>query len=117
MIFNGASGRKPQTEARRYVYGVLATILNQERGEDGWFALGPDADESGSSSAQEGARCSARRDDRIAELRKLSKHALSIQDVRRFLRLTDTVEIELARAVLAMADFVERAQLPGGVGT
>jgi hypothetical protein len=46
-IFDGSSGRKPQTEARRFVYGCLASILDngQERGENGWFGLGPDGDE------------------------------------------------------------------------
>jgi hypothetical protein len=46
-LFNGESGRKPQTEARRFVYNVLASILDngQERGENGWFGLGPDGDE------------------------------------------------------------------------
>lgn len=46
-LFNGSNGRKPQTEARRWVYGVIATILDngQERGEHGWFALGPEGDE------------------------------------------------------------------------
>lgn len=46
-LFDGSSGRKPQTEARRWVYGVIATLLqnNQERGEHGWFALGDDGDE------------------------------------------------------------------------
>ena len=46
-VFTGSNGRKPQTEARRWVYGVLATILDngQERGENGWFALGPEGDE------------------------------------------------------------------------
>ena len=38
MKFNGSSGRKPQTEARRYVYGVLATAIEND-GEDmrGWL--------------------------------------------------------------------------------
>jgi len=46
-LFNGESGRKPQTEARRFVYSVLAAVLDntQERGENGWFSLGPDGDE------------------------------------------------------------------------
>lgn len=46
-MFNGKSGRKPQTEARRFVYNVIATLLDnqQERGEHGWFALGDDGDE------------------------------------------------------------------------
>jgi hypothetical protein len=47
LKFNGESGRKPQTEARRWVYAVLATILDNssERSEHGWFSLGPDGDE------------------------------------------------------------------------
>jgi hypothetical protein len=46
-LFDGSSGRKPQSEARRFVYACLATILDngEERGEDGWFAMGPDGDE------------------------------------------------------------------------
>lgn len=36
--FNGDSGRKPQTEARRYVYAVLAAIIaNERRDRGGWF--------------------------------------------------------------------------------
>jgi len=36
--FNGASGRKPQAEARRYVYAVLVAVLNNEFNErDGWM--------------------------------------------------------------------------------
>jgi hypothetical protein len=30
LKFNGASGNKPQTEARRYVYGCLATTLHAD---------------------------------------------------------------------------------------
>jgi hypothetical protein len=46
-IFNGDKGRKPQTEARRWVYGVLGAILDNsvERSENGWFSLGPEGDE------------------------------------------------------------------------
>jgi hypothetical protein len=46
-LFDGSSGRKPQTEARRFVYGVLATILDNslERSEDGWFSMGERGDE------------------------------------------------------------------------
>jgi len=46
-LFNGDSGRKPQAEARRFVYGTLAALLDnsQERGEEGRFALGPDGTE------------------------------------------------------------------------
>lgn len=46
-VFNGDGGRKPQTEARRFVYGCLATICDNdtERSENGWFAMGPEADE------------------------------------------------------------------------
>jgi hypothetical protein len=45
--FRGQSGRKPQTEARAFVYGCLATILDngQERGDEGWFGLGDEGDE------------------------------------------------------------------------
>lgn len=36
--FDGRTGAKPQTEARRYVYRVLATIIVSERTDaDGWF--------------------------------------------------------------------------------
>lgn len=47
MKFDGSSGSKPQTEARRWVYSVMATLLDNdhERGEDGWFSLGSDGDE------------------------------------------------------------------------
>ena len=47
MIFNGDSGRKPQAEARRWVYGVLGAIMDNavERSENGWFSLGPEANE------------------------------------------------------------------------
>ena len=45
-IFNGKSGRKPQTEARRYVYQCIATALgNNQECEDGWFAPTPNFDE------------------------------------------------------------------------
>ena len=40
MIFDGGSGRRPSAEARRYVYGVLAQILDNELGPDekeGWI--------------------------------------------------------------------------------
>lgn len=41
LKFNGGSGRKPQTEARRYVYGTLVVMLlhelrQRETGE-GWM--------------------------------------------------------------------------------
>jgi hypothetical protein len=38
--FNGDSGRRPQAEARRYVYSVLATMLDHElspEAYDGWI--------------------------------------------------------------------------------
>ncbi len=43
--FNGKSGRKPQTEARRWVYGVIAYLLDSdhERSENGWFSMGEEA--------------------------------------------------------------------------
>lgn len=46
MRFTGDNGRKPQTEARRYVYGVIATILDNghERGRNGWFGFGEEED-------------------------------------------------------------------------
>ncbi len=43
--FNGNSGRKPQTEARKWVYGVLAIILDSEDEQTGRFDPGDDADE------------------------------------------------------------------------
>ncbi len=47
MRFNGSSGRKPSTEARRYVYACIAAALDNgtERSGGGWFGLGQDADE------------------------------------------------------------------------
>ncbi len=39
--FNGQTGRKPQTEARRYVYGVLCAMLDSEFNDpdfhEGWM--------------------------------------------------------------------------------
>lgn len=45
-MFTGANGRKPQTEARMYVYRCIAAALDNstERSDDGWFGL-PDGDE------------------------------------------------------------------------
>jgi hypothetical protein len=40
LKFGGANGRKPQAEARRYVYAVAATMLENELGEhqrNGWM--------------------------------------------------------------------------------
>jgi hypothetical protein len=38
MKFNGSSGRKPQTEARRYVYAILVAVLEHEHHDpDGWM--------------------------------------------------------------------------------
>jgi hypothetical protein len=40
MKFNGNSGHKPQTEARKYVYNVLVQMLQQELSPDeneGWM--------------------------------------------------------------------------------
>lgn len=40
MKFNGSSGSKPQTEARKYVYNVLVQMLQQELSPDeneGWM--------------------------------------------------------------------------------
>jgi hypothetical protein len=45
MKFDGSSGRKPSAEARRYVYAVLATIIdNDMNGEQQWFLGGIDDD-------------------------------------------------------------------------
>jgi len=46
-IFNGESGRKPQTEARMYLYRCIAAALDnrQEQSDEGWFGV-PGADES-----------------------------------------------------------------------
>lgn len=36
--FTGKSGIKPQAEARRYVYGIIWAMLNNEHpGDDGWI--------------------------------------------------------------------------------
>jgi hypothetical protein len=50
MIFDGASGRKPQTEARRHVYRVLSDALEKAGGNNpvGYFEgflIPQDADE------------------------------------------------------------------------
>ena len=38
LKFSGANGRKPQTEARRYVYRILFSMLKHELGDvDGWM--------------------------------------------------------------------------------
>jgi|HubBroStandDraft_2_1064218.scaffolds.fasta_scaffold07824_3 hypothetical protein len=46
-IFNGQSGRKPQTEARMYLYRCVAAALDngQELSEGGWFGLPEGGDE------------------------------------------------------------------------
>lgn len=38
LRFDGKSGRKPTAEARRYVYRVLAAVIETEsRDREGWF--------------------------------------------------------------------------------
>lgn len=40
LLFNGHGGRKPQTEARRYVYRIIALMLSHElrdENRDGWM--------------------------------------------------------------------------------
>jgi len=40
LRFSGASGRTPQAEARRYVYGVMCAMLEHEltpEARDGWM--------------------------------------------------------------------------------
>jgi hypothetical protein len=45
-VFNGSRGRKPQTEARRYVYGCIASALdNGDEQTCGWFGPTEDMDE------------------------------------------------------------------------
>jgi hypothetical protein len=45
-LFNGDSGRKPQAEARRFVYGCLYRLLdNEDERTTGWFRMPDDADE------------------------------------------------------------------------
>lgn len=47
LRFTGDSGRRPQAEARRYVYGVLATMLEHEltaEARDGWIFGGIEFD-------------------------------------------------------------------------
>lgn len=46
-LFDGRTGHKPQTEARRWLYGALARLLEdqiQDR-DDPRLALGPEGDE------------------------------------------------------------------------
>ena len=45
-VFNGANGRKPQTEARMYIYRCIAAALDNstEQSDGGWFGL-PGANE------------------------------------------------------------------------
>lgn len=38
--FNGDSGRKPQTEARRYVYAILSEMILSEIREQGQWMYG-----------------------------------------------------------------------------
>lgn len=43
LRFNGSSGSKPQTEARRYVYRIISTMLTSELGDrEGWMFGGID---------------------------------------------------------------------------
>jgi hypothetical protein len=43
LTFNGKSGRKPQTEARRYVYRIIASMLaNDAVDGNGWLLGGLD---------------------------------------------------------------------------
>lgn len=45
-VFNGSRGLKPQTEARRYVYGCIASALdNGDEQTFGWFGPTEDMDE------------------------------------------------------------------------
>lgn len=45
LRFDGSSGRKPSAEARRYVYGILAAILEHELTDaDGWVFGGIELD-------------------------------------------------------------------------
>ncbi len=45
MRFDGSSGRKPSAEARRYVYAVLATIIDNDMdGDQQWFLGGLEDD-------------------------------------------------------------------------
>lgn len=38
LRFDGSSGRKPSTEARRYVYGIISAMLDHELTDlDGWI--------------------------------------------------------------------------------
>lgn len=50
LKFNGDFGRKPQAEARRYVYGVLVSMLANERRQgrengEGWMFGGIEREE------------------------------------------------------------------------
>lgn len=41
MRFDGSTGHRPSTEARRYLYRVLAAVIDCEmRDPDGWFRGG-----------------------------------------------------------------------------
>lgn len=43
LMFNGENGRKPTTEARRYIYRVLATALETDMTDhEGWILGGVD---------------------------------------------------------------------------
>jgi hypothetical protein len=42
LLFNSENGRKPQTEARRYVYKIIASFIDNELTHEGarWFLDG-----------------------------------------------------------------------------
>lgn len=47
MKFDGSSGRKPETEARKYVYNILVEMLRHELSpeeKDGWMFGGIERD-------------------------------------------------------------------------
>lgn len=45
-VFKGTAGRKPQTEARRYIYACIAAALdNGTELTEGWFSPSEEMDE------------------------------------------------------------------------
>lgn len=46
LRFDGSTGTRPQTEARRYVYAIVATMLEHEPSDpDGWIFGGIEREE------------------------------------------------------------------------
>jgi hypothetical protein len=45
MKFDGSTGRRPGAEARRYVYNILATMIDNDLGDNGGWLFGGMEDE------------------------------------------------------------------------